>query len=457
MSGLQMLGAIAGGIRQGQDDVDRKRKLKEDRDYQATLREHQQRVMAREVEKDNLNASMAQGYADSTTAASAQTAPAPAPAPAPGMTASVNPNEAAAHSQSADSIAQSMTGGQMQQSPLAASMGTAGQPAKAQATAMPFQRGTASDKPVPMPDMSETKPAASAAKMPMLPDGSLNIPEVVRPKRTADALFYQGPWQSKLRAEYTRLNGAEAAVAMDAKLKSAAEAGYRQRVLEAAELQKAGDMKSAALKLNEIYNRDYVDGAFSNVRFIDDNTVEVVRFLPDGRIVDRTVQPMPDMMVAARQLLSEDKRAELLLGTGKKEKPMVFTDEATGQAVLYDHTTGNQETLQGLKPNSMVLGEQNLQLRKQESSERSADRAADNARADEAAARAERTAARSGKLTEAQIQANKIRDAKIKQARKDLATFTADRTKAKLPVRPRNKVEEQMFTLAKEPLTTEVQ
>lgn len=455
MSGLQMLGAIAGGIRQGRDNVDRKRKEEEDRAFLQKQRAYQQQVMDRESErmttKDRLDANMASEL-EKASASASESGKAYV---VPGMTGANmvfdDPNKARAFKQSADGIASSMTGGQPEQPLLGGNdklMPAMGGTAPSQ---QPAQR--AAVKPVngvPMPDMSETKGAA-AMKLPTRPDGSLDIQEVVRPKRTADALFYHGPWQSKLRAEYAKVNGYEAAMAMDSKLKSAADTAFNQRILEAAELQKAGDMRAAALKLNEIYNRDYVDGAFSNVRFVDDNTIEVVRFLPDGRIVDRTVQPMPDMITMARGMLTPEKRAELITGSGKKEKPMVFTDEATGQAVLYDHTTGAQETLQGLKPNSMVLGEQNLQLRRQESAERSVDRAADNARADRADARA-------GKKTEAQVQADKLRDAKIRNARKEFSDWQKQRaaegrsTKV-MPGHPMEKT----ATLAKEPLTTEVQ
>jgi hypothetical protein len=287
------------------------------------------------------------------------------------------------------------------------------QQAQDQLQAAPQQAQQAPTAGAAMPDLSESKTTVAQYQLPKNADGSTNIQEVIRPKKTADALFYQGPWQSKLRAEFERAYGVDKAMEMDAKLKTAAEAGYKQRVLEAAELQKAGDMQGVALKLNEIYNRDYVDGAFSNVRFLKDGQVEVVRFTPDGRIVDRSVQPMPDMVNAARQLLTPEERAKLIIGGGGKAGDYTILQNDAGGAVKYNKVTDEQTPIEGLRPTSMV----SLDLRKDEMTARELDRAADNARADRADARAREALDKRGELTDAQKIAIKKADAEIETAR----------------------------------------
>lgn len=418
---INTLGAIAGGIRQGRDNTRQRQLQEEERDYIKKQREFQQgqqdRTTRQQQEQDALKANMASARKES--AAGADEGGASYAMPGTGVSFGTK-DQAEAYRASVDSMASNVAGGMS-----------------------PMARGV---KAPAAPAMNPGK----TAELPAAP--KVDLQEIVRPKKTGDALFYHGPWQSKLRAEYEAVHGPEAAMAMDEKLKGAADRGYKQRVLEAAELQKAGDMKGAALKLNEIYNRDYVDGAFSNVRFIGNDTVEVVRFLPDGRIVDRYEQPMPDMVTQARQLLTPEQRAELLVSGLSKNKPLTMVDQATGEAVLVDPTDPTkQQRLPGVAPAPAFGTMVREDIARDQMAQRERENAIDNARAD-------RTAATSGRMTEAQKQAQKLRDAKIKQARAEMKDFAAKRAKQGLPATvPQGHPMAKTQDMAKEPLSSEVE
>lgn len=452
MSALDTFGAIAAGIRDGRRTVDDRRRRQQDDEFRKTQQAYQTKVMERDTQRmereDSLKEGMAKGMEEAQVQADAEAAQGTEYfAPGYGLSGAKTPQDADAYRRSVDAITAGI--GQPQAPLVSPEIAAASGPAPAPALAAAARTG---GKAPAMPDMSEATPTPERLRVPTREDGSVDIQELTRPKRTADALFYKGPWSTKLRADYLRAYGPEKTAEMDAKLKSAAEAGYKQRILEAAELQKAGDMRAVAYKLNEIYNRDYADGAFSNVRFIDEDRIEVVRFLPDGRIVDRTVQRMPDMITAARQLLTPEKRAELLVGGDRKASDITILQDAdSGDAVGYNKVTGERDPIPGLKPSSMILGAENLNLRKQEAAERRADRAADNARAD-------RAAEDRGKMTDAQIQAQKLRDAKIKTARKELTAWENERRAKGLPTRvmPGHPME-KTANLAKEPLSSEVE
>lgn len=415
---ITTLGAIAAGIRQGRENV-RQRKLadaeqdyiKQQRAYLAHQQEWQMREQERQMREqersDRLKESMAASHAEAL--ANADGGGTEYVLPSTGVRFD-NKTAADAYRSSVDGMSAAVVGGG---SPMAGGI-----------------KGAA-------------KPTMQTPK--------IDIQEIVRPKKNGDALFYQGPWQSKLRAEYEAVHGTAAAMAMDAKLKDAAERGYRQRILEAAELQKAGDNRALALKLNEIYNRDYVDGAFSNVRLLNNNNIEVVRFLPDGRIVDRTVQPLPDMINQARQLLSEEKRVELLVSGMGNNKPLVMVDQKTGESVLVNPNDPDQQRrLPGIAPAQTIIAERNITQRELDRDFRARKNAIDNARAD-------RRAAEARKMTEAQLQAQRIRDIKIKIARKEVRDFLAKRRAQGLPETvPFGHPMSKTFELAKEPLSSEV-